>query len=139
MPIPPFSGRNPFYPPTLAHPGFLAMATYLSVLSEMLRARELEDESEEDKLLDELDALWAKMSEAQRTHINKLSTELAKGTLSIHDLGYLRHYEKRVGPDLPYCRSLLLQAWARRSRTSRLIKQKVRRSGLHYHTDRFLP
>ena len=114
------------------------MATYLSVLSEMLRARELEDESEEDKLLDELDALWAKMSEAQRTHINKLSTELAKGTLSIHDLSYLRHYEKRVGLDLPYCRSLLLQAWARRSRTSRLIKQKVRRSGLHYRTDRSL-
>jgi hypothetical protein len=115
------------------------MATYLSVLSEMLRARELEDESEEDKLLDELDALWAKMSEAQRTHINKLSTELAKGTLSIHDLSYLRHYEKRAALDHPHFRFFLpIQAWARRSRTSRLIKHKVRRSGLHYRTDRSL-
>jgi hypothetical protein len=104
----------------------------------MLRARELEDESEEDKLLDELDALWAKMSENQRTHINNLSTELAKGTLSIHDLGDLRNYKKRAGLDLPYCRSLLLKAWARRSWASRLIKQKVRRSGLHYRTDRSL-
>jgi len=67
-------------------------ADYLFTLAKMLRARELGDEVLESNLLDDLDDLWAEMTDSQRVKLNALSAKVARSEISLRELPYWRVY-----------------------------------------------
>lgn len=65
---------------------------YLFTLAKMLRARELGDEVLESNLLDDLDDLWAEMTDSQRVKLNAISAKVARSEISLRELPYWRVY-----------------------------------------------
>lgn len=105
-------------------------ADYLFTLARMLRARESGDEVLENNLLDELDDLWAEMTDGQRIRINEISAKVARREISSRELRYWRGYvyAHRAGPlpgtDIPR----LDEIWARHSKQAFLMSRKTIRS-----------
>jgi hypothetical protein len=60
--------------------------TYLKTLSLMLEARKHGDEDREDRLLDELDTVWLKLSKREEALINSISKYIARDLLSLSNL-----------------------------------------------------
>ena len=67
-------------------------ADYLFILAKMLRARELGDEALENDLSDELDNLWAEMTDSQRMKLNAISAKIVRSEISLRELPYRRVY-----------------------------------------------
>ena len=67
-------------------------ADYLFVLAKILRARELGDEALENDLSDELDNLWAEMTDSQRMKLNAISPKIVRSEISLRELPYWRVY-----------------------------------------------
>ena len=67
-------------------------ADYLFTLAKMLRARELGDEVLETNLLDEIDDLWAEMTDFQRVKLNAISAKVARSEISLREIPYWRVY-----------------------------------------------
>ena len=102
-------------------------ADYLFTLARMPRARESGDEVLENNLLDELDDLWAEMTDGQRMRINEISAKVARREVSSRELRYWRGYvyAHRAGPlpgtDFPR----LDVIWARHSKKACLMGRKT--------------
>lgn len=100
---------------------------YLFTLAKMLRARESADEVLENNLLDELDDLWAEMTDGQRMRLNEISAKVARREVSSRELRYWRGYvdAHRAGPlpgtDIPR----LDVIWARHSKKAYLMSRKT--------------
>lgn len=102
-------------------------ADYLFTLARMLRARESGDEVLENNLIDELDDLWAEMTDGQRIRTNEISAKVARREISSRELRYWRGYvyAHRAGPlsgtDIPR----LDVIWARHSKKACLMSRKT--------------
>jgi hypothetical protein len=102
-------------------------AGYLFTLARMHRARESGDVVLENNLLDELDDLWAEMTDGQRMRINEISAKVARREISSRLLRYWRGcgYAHRAGPlpgtDIPR----LAVIWARHSKQACLMSRKT--------------
>lgn len=100
---------------------------YLSTLARMLRARESGDEVLENNLLDELDDLWAEMTDEQRMRINDISAKVARREIFCRELRYWRGYVyihpagSLSGTDIPR----LDLIWARHSKKAYLMSRKT--------------
>ena len=102
-------------------------ADYLFTLAKMLRARELGDEVLETNLLDEIDDLWAEMTDFQRVKLNAISAKVARSEISLREIPYWRVYvySHGAGP-LPVINIPRLDViCARRSKKACLMSRKT--------------
>lgn len=60
--------------------------SYLKTLSLMLEARKRGNEVDEDRLLDELDVIWLKLSRSENSLIKRISKYIARDILSLSNL-----------------------------------------------------